>query len=151
MKREATHYLVVHCSATKPSQDVGVEEIRRWHTDPPPAGRGWADIGYHFVIRRDGSAEVGRFTEDVGAHVEGHNAVSLGICLVGGLNEQGEAAPEYTAEQWNALRVVLLGLSGRWPNAEVRGHRDFDGVKKACPSFDVREWWADAKNLGARG
>jgi N-acetylmuramoyl-L-alanine amidase len=137
MKRLGTDYLVVHCSATKPSHDIGRAEIDQWHKD-----RGWAGIGYHYVIRRDGTVEPGRPLEDIGAHVEGHNARAVGICLVGGLNDAGEAAADYTGIQWEALRVVLLGLSGRWPTAEIRGHRDFPDVRKACPSFDVRVWWA---------
>ncbi len=80
MKRESTDHIVVHCSATKPSQDVGASEIRQWYLD-----RGLSNIGYHLVIRRDGPVENGRPLSNVGAHVRGYNRVSIGICLSGGM------------------------------------------------------------------
>ena len=48
--RSSTEYLVVHCSATKPSMDIGLREIKRWHVDD----NGWRDVGYHYIIRRNG-------------------------------------------------------------------------------------------------
>jgi N-acetylmuramoyl-L-alanine amidase len=127
--------LVVHCAATKPSQDIGRKEIDRWHRD-----RGFAEIGYHYIIRRSGEVEKGRPDEKPGAHVAGHNHNTLGICLIGGLNEAGRPAPDYTQAQWAALRKLVQELLLAHPGAEVKGHRDFPGVNKACPSFDVAGW-----------
>ena len=132
-------HLVVHCAATRPGADLGAAEIRKWHVE----GNGWRDIGYHYVIRRSGRVEPGRPPEEVGAHVSGHNSNSIGVCLVGGLNAAGKSAAEYTPEQWTALRKLLGRLAGRFPDAEILGHRDFPGVKKDCPCFDVRAWLAE--------
>jgi hypothetical protein len=130
--------IVVHCAATKPSLDVGVAEIRGWHKQ-----RGWADIGYHYVIRRNGEVEKGRPDAQPGAHVAGHNQRTLGVCMVGGLDADGNPAPDYTPEQWRSLRELLDDLQARYDVDEdgILGHRDFPGVGKACPSFDVRRWW----------
>lgn len=128
--------LVIHCSATRPSQDIGLAEIRRWHVEE----NGWSDVGYHYIIRRSGTVEKGRPDSEPGAHVEGHNARTIGICLIGGLNESGKPAPEYTDAQWSALRTLVQELLVAYPQAEVKGHRDYPGVKKLCPSFDVAAW-----------
>ena len=116
--------------------DIGVDEIRRWHTDPPPKGNGWRDIGYHYVIRRNGTLERGRDELVAGAHVANHNADSIGICLVG-----GREGPDYTQEQWACLASLVRDLAGRYAGAEVKGHADFDG-RKQCPQFDVKDWWS---------
>lgn len=125
--------IIVHCSATKPSMDIGVEDIRRWHID-----RGWSDIGYHWVITRDGTVEKGRSEKVAGAHARGHNQDSIAICLVGGINEDGQPDCNYTAAQYKALNDTINGIYGRYNIHEVLGHRDLKGVTKACPCFDVR-------------
>ncbi|MDR2945914.1 MAG: N-acetylmuramoyl-L-alanine amidase [Candidatus Adiutrix sp.] len=130
------NYIVIHCAATKPSADIGAAEIRKWHVE----GNGWRDIGYHFVIRRNGTVEDGRPVEQIGAHVSGHNADSIGICLAGGLDETGRAKNSYTPEQWKALKTLVATLKTKYANAKVTGHRDFPGVKKDCPCFDAQEW-----------
>jgi N-acetyl-anhydromuramyl-L-alanine amidase AmpD len=137
MNRPITQ-LVVHCAATRPSLDVGVDEIRQWHRH-----QGWSDIGYHWVVRRDGTVEAGRREELIGAHVSGHNRESLGICLVGGLDEHGDPAPTFTEEQFASLRALLNDLLAKYDLSDdaILGHRDFPNVAKACPSFDVRHWW----------
>ena len=138
--------IVVHCSDNFPSQDVGAAELRTLHTTPPPRGQGWRDIGYHLVIRRNGVIEKGRPLEQIGAHVAGHNAASIGICLAGGRKEGSVNPPRYeanfTLEQWAALKTLVIGLKKTFPAAEVKGHRDFPGVKKECPCFDARAWAA---------
>lgn len=132
--RMATKYLVVHCAATKPTMDIGLREIRQWHRE-----RGWLDIGYHFVIRRDGTVETGRPQGVVGAHVEGHNSESLGVCMAGGINAQGKPENNFTEAQFESLRTLLDKLKVDYPSAKVVGHRDLD-PRKACPSFDVASW-----------
>jgi N-acetylmuramoyl-L-alanine amidase len=127
--------IVVHCAATKPSMDIGAEEICRWHTDPRPKGRGWSDIGYHFVIRRNGALENGRPIERMGAHAKGKNRQSIGICLVGGINNAGKEDANFTLAQYKSLENLLARLKQKFPDAGVIGHRNVS--TKACPSFDV--------------
>lgn len=137
--------LIIHCAATPSTVDVGVAEIRRWHTDPPPKGRGWADIGYHFVIRRDGRVENGRPVSQIGAHAKGHNANSIGICMVGGVEKIGGklvAKNNFTFEQWRALETLIRKLLKDYPGVGIIGHRDVERGKE-CPSFSVRDWLAD--------
>lgn len=129
-------FLTVHCSATKPSVHVDSKVINRWHIE-----RGFRKIGYHFVIRRDGVVETGRPLTEAGAHVSGHNTGNIGICLAGGLNETtGKAEDNFTLAQYIALKNLLIDLRKQFPDAEILGHRDFPGVAKACPCFDVRGW-----------
>lgn len=130
-------YLVVHCAATPEDMDIGVKEVRGWHLK-----RGWLDVGYHYVIRRDGTVEKGRPTDRPGAHARGFNHLSLGICLIGGVESDGKTAEaNYTHAQWESLEDLLRTELLNHPHAEVLGHRDLPNVSKACPSFDVREWW----------
>ncbi len=134
--RSNTDWLVIHCSATRAIQDIGVREITKWHR-----AQGWATIGYHYVIRRSGKVETGRPVDAIGAHVQGRNHDSVGICLVGGLNN-ATFKPEnnYTPQQWEALKKLLTTLLKRYPKAKVLGHRDFPGVQKACPCFNAKTW-----------
>lgn len=136
--RSRTDYIAVHCAATPPSFNGGRAEIDRWHR-----AKGWLMIGYHFVIRRDGKVEIGRPVEAIGAHVEGYNSVSVGICLVGGVSASGKSEDNFTAPQWAALAELLIELKKQYPNATIQGHRDFPKVAKDCPCFDVRQWIND--------
>lgn len=130
-------YLVVHCSATPPKRDIGAAEIDRWHRE-----KGWRCIGYHFVIRRNGEVEKGRPTDEAGAHVEGYNAVSLGICMVGGVNAKFVSEDNFTPAQKNALARLLEEMLIKFPRAQIVGHRDLN-PHKDCPSFDAKAWWSD--------
>lgn len=135
--RKSTKYLVVHCSATRPSQDIGVKEIRGWHKN-----QGWADVGYHYVIRRDGKVERGRAENLVGSHVAGRNSNSIGVCMVGGVSQNNfeKAENNFTPAQFASLKTLLNMLADKYKGAVVLGHRDFPKVSKACPSFDARDW-----------
>lgn len=145
--RVRTTHIVIHCSGTPPTSDVGAQEIDDWHK-----GRGWSGIGYAAVIRRDGTIEWGRHPDAVGAHVQGWNTRAVGICLVGGVNAAGKPEPNFTDEQSASLRALVRTMIHSYPDAQVVGHRDLspdldgDGIVekhewlKACPSFDVR-WW----------
>lgn len=137
--RTSTDYIVVHCAATKATMDIGVREIRQWHVQ-----QGWLDVGYHFVIRRNGDVEDGRPHGVVGSHVKGYNSRSLGICLVGGIDAKGAPEDNFTAEQMNSLKLLLLAQKRTYTQAKIVGHRDLDSGK-ACPSFDVA---AKLKTLG---
>lgn len=137
--REIT-LLLIHCSATAEDQDIGVNQIRQWHTSAP---NNWEDVGYHYVIRRNGSIERGRDDETVGSHAKGHNFNSLGICLVGGVdaNDMAKAECNFTRQQWASLDRLVSELKAKHPRAEIMGHRDLPNVHKACPSFDAKAWW----------
>lgn len=127
--------IVIHCSATKEGQDISAADIRKWHVEE----RGWQDIGYHFVVRLDGSVETGRPIATAGAHVSGHNATTIGICYVGGLDNRSQPKDTRTPAQRIALRTLVDTLKHAYPSVrEVKGHRDFPGVLKACPCFDVQ-------------
>ena len=136
-KRKETKYIAVHCAATPAGMDIGVKEIDRWHRQ-----KGFLKVGYHYVIRIDGTIELGRDEDEIGAHVQGYNAVSIGVCLVGGVDadDVSKAENNFTKEQFSTLRTLLERLQIQYPDAEVLGHRDFPDVAKACPSFDVRAW-----------
>lgn len=133
--RPATDFIVVHCAATKPNQDIGAADIDRWHR-----AQGWACIGYHYVIRRDGTLEDGREESRIGAHVQGYNTNSIGICMAGGIDLKGNPENNFTPEQFDTLATLLSWLKDTYPKAVIQGHRDFPKVAKACPSFDVRDW-----------
>ncbi len=126
--------IIVHCSATKQDEDIGVAEIRQWHLD-----KGWDDVGYHYVIRRDGTIEYGRPIEIIGAHVIGRNTRSIGICLIGGTDadDRRKAEANFTLVQYQSLNVLIAELHEQHGPLRVLGHRD-TGANKACPSFDVR-------------
>lgn len=137
--------IVIHCTATRAWQDYSADDIRRMHK-----AQGWADIGYHYVVRLDGTIEPGRDVDKIGAHVSGHNANSIGVVYVGGLDNQGKAKDTRTENQKNALLNLLLDLRQLYPNARISGHRDFspdlngNGTIepcewiKECPCFDAK-------------
>jgi hypothetical protein len=133
----AINLIVIHCSATTADMDVG----RDW-IDDEHRKRGFAGIGYHYVIRRDGTEEVGRPESQIGAHAQGHNKDSLGVCLAGGVRRAGSkliAESNYTPAQWAQLKRLIQRLRHKYPNAKIVGHRDLDR-RKECPCFDVRDW-----------
>lgn len=132
---DTVKYLVVHCSATQAKKDIGAKEIDRMHRQ-----RGFLKIGYHFVVRRSGVIEEGRKLTEVGAHVEGFNSQSIGICLVGGATPDLKPEANFTDDQYAALAELLTKLRLQFPKADVLGHRDFKGVKKDCPCFSVKDW-----------
>lgn len=140
--------IIIHCSATSPAMNIGAKEIRAWHTARPPQGNGWSDIGYHGVIRRDGLLESGRMLNKAGAHCTGHNAHSVGICLVGGVDAKGRPENNFTPEQWATLARTVQDLLRTFPKAKVWGHNDFSA--KACPCFNVRAWWNALQKTGQK-
>ena len=124
--------IIIHCSATPAGNDISAETIRDWHVK----GNKWDDIGYHFIVRLDGSLEYGRMVDRPGAHCKGHNKYSIGICYVGGMDKDMKHPQDTrTAKQIASLLELLRLLKKFHPNATIHGHRDFS--KKACPSFDA--------------
>lgn len=119
--------IVVHYTATPAGRDVTAAEVDRWHRE-----RGYAGIGYHYLVRLDGTVERGRPVGTVGAHVGGHNTGSVGICYVGG----GTGQDTRTPEQKKALRALVRALRTVFGPLEIVGHRDLAAT--LCPGFDVR-------------
>ena len=132
--------IIIHCTATPEGQDVTVEQIRRDHIK----NHHWSDIGYHYVIYRNGHVEKGRDVDIAGAHCEGHNTYSIGVAYVGGLERdprktynQLEAKDTRTLSQKAALLSLLVDVRKLYPNAKIISHRDLDKHGKQCPSFDA--------------
>jgi N-acetyl-anhydromuramyl-L-alanine amidase AmpD len=131
--------IVIHCSAVKPDQLSSVAQIDSWHRD-----RGFKfGVGYHYVIRRDGSIEAGRPEWMIGAHCVNHNKYSIGVCYEGGLDARGQPADTRTAAQKATLRQLLTDLHRRYPRAVIVGHHDLDPMKD-CPCIaNVAREYAD--------
>lgn len=145
-------HIIIHTSATRVPTTVDAADIDRWHR-----GKGWFGNGYHFVlpwhilgVQEFATGHRCRPLHRAGAHVgecgPGWNARSIGICLVGGLDEEGEPANNYTASQWWHLERLVPGLIRQYPGiTTVLGHRDLIQITKAppkeCPVFEVEEWW----------
>lgn len=140
--------IIVHCTATRPewwsekSAEEKVNEVRKWHTDPAPQGRGWSDIGYHFLIDRPGTIVEGRPIASAGAHAKGHNSSSIGISLFGGHGggTYDNFSDNFTPEQDRALRELIGRLRSEYPEiTRVIGHNDVTN-SKTCPTFKVAQW-----------
>ncbi|MBP3844073.1 MAG: N-acetylmuramoyl-L-alanine amidase [Prevotella sp.] len=124
--------IVIHCSAVKPDQQSSAAQIDSWHRQ-----RGFhLGIGYHYVIRRDGTLEMGRPEYMVGAHCKNHNQHSIGVCYEGGLNARGDPADTRTPQQRETMRQLINELRERYPKAIVVGHHNLNPLK-ACPCFDA--------------
>jgi len=127
--------IIVHCSASGPSTKM--EDIRRWHID-----KGWDDIGYNYVIESTGLIRMGREWSLIPAHCEGHNAHSIGVCLVGGFD--GRTLHRFSENQFKSLRVLLDGLFMQFGKIPVWGHSHYN-KHKTCPNFDINEWLKTGK------
>ena len=135
--RKKTEMIVVHCAATKASMDIGATEIKKWHVDD----NGWDDIGYHYIIKRGGLVEVGRPEGFQGAHAPAANSKSIGICLVGGMADDGGPENNFTLEQFLSLKDLIKRLKMTNPNiVEIVGHCDIQDNKPNCPGFNLKEW-----------
>ena len=148
--RRRIDLILVHCTATPEGKDYTVDQIREWHTTPKPKGQGWSDIGYHYIIYRDGSVHLGRDVDIAGAHCEGYNSNSIGIVYIGGLEnipgvplDKLPSKDTRTDAQKLALLDLLVKLRNLYPNAEISGHRNYDKKGKTCPSFDARNEYRD--------
>lgn len=138
--------IVIHCSATKENKDYSAEDIKKWHLQ-----RGFKDIGYHFIIKLDGTIEIGRSLDKIGAHVINHNANTIGICYIGGLSSNNKAKDTRTDKQKESLLNLITILKSFIPIKHIKGHRDYskdlnnNGIiepnefMKDCPCFDVQK------------
>lgn len=132
VSRRTINSIIVHCTATPEGRVETVESIRRMHK-----AKGWADIGYHYLIGLNGERWNGRNVNLVGAHCEGYNANSIGVCYVGGCDKNMKAKDTRTDKQKAALIALLKDLRKLYPKAKIVSHRDLDRKGKACPSFDA--------------
>lgn len=130
-------WIVVHCSCTRVNQKVTVADIDRWHR-----ARGWQQCGYHWVIDQKGNIQAGRPETMAGAHVRHYNQHVIGVCYIGGMDEQGRYADTRTPAQKAALHYLLEELKDTYPQAKIVGHRDFPNVAKPCPCFDAQSEYA---------
>ena len=140
----APKYIIIHCSATKVTNNVSLEEITKWHK-----AQGFKNIGYHYYITKDGTIHKGRDEKLYGAHTIGYNSNSIGICYEGGLDKNGKASDTRTPEQKQSLIDLILDIKERYSIKKVMGHRDTspdlnkDGkitpneYIKSCPCFDA--------------
>lgn len=137
--------IIIHCSASREGLDLTARDIKIMHVK----NNGWSDIGYHYVIKLDGTVEKGRPDSIIGAHAKGYNGKSIGICYIGGLDSNGIEKDTRTLEQKNAILTLLTELIGKYPILKIIGHRDIspDINKngkvdpweriKSCPCFDA--------------
>ena len=124
--------IIVHCTATPEGRVETVQSIRNMHK-----AKGWSDIGYHYLIGLNGERWEGRNVNLIGAHCEGHNSNSIGVCYVGGVDKKMQAKDTRTEKQKDALVALLKDLRKLYPKAKIYGHHDFN-KGKSCPCFDAK-------------
>ena len=131
MPADSVSYIIIHCSATRETQDYTPEQLKRDHM-----ARGFIDVGYHFYIRKDGTVTQHRKLNEVGAHCRPFNRCSIGVCYEGGLDANGKPKDTRTLKQRATLVGLILDLKQKFPKAVIRGHNEMPGsVPKACPCF----------------
>tara|TARA_R110000850_G_scaffold18357_1_gene55827 strand:+ start:268 stop:699 length:432 start_codon:yes stop_codon:yes gene_type:complete len=135
--------IIIHCTATQENEDVSVDEVRRWHLK-----RGWRDIGYHFLIQRNGRVDEGRPIEQSGAHTKGHNWDSIGVAYVGGVEDERQngkwiAKDTRTPEQKDSLVDLLCQLKDSY-GGTIYGHNNYSS--KSCPCFDAKLEYENISN-----
>ena len=128
--------IIIHCSATKGGKDYRLKDIECWHKERNFPMSGGCYCGYHYVIDLDGRIEIGKPLQYTGCHCKNHNADSIGICYIGGLDADGRPADTRTPWQKDSMWSLVKFLQLVFPDAKVYGHRQFSN--KDCPCFDVR-------------
>ena len=128
----AINEIIIHCTATKAGRELTIDELRAWHKQ-----KGFKDVGYHYVVMPDGEIKNCRPITMCGAHCKGHNANSIGLAYVGGLDANGKPADTRTQQQRDALKVAVQVLRDVFGDVPVRGHNEY--ANKACPCFDVHK------------
>lgn len=134
MKNREISWIVVHCTATP--QTTTIESIKNYWKN----NLGWKNPGYHIIVKPDGSAVELLPIDKVSNGVKGFNSVSINISYIGGVDDNNKPLDNRTDAQKATLLTLVKRYKEMFPNAIVQGHRDFPNVKKACPSFDVKEW-----------
>ena len=130
-------FITIHCTATPEGRNNSAAEVTRWDVEL------FGQPSYHHVFELDGDDVQTLRYDQRGAHVGKNNTGNVGLSYVGGtetLNAGGDPKDTRTAAQRRSMETRLRELLNRYPTAKVRGHRDWPGTKKACPSFDVKAW-----------
>lgn len=128
-------FIVVHCTATPPSATI--ESIQNYWKEV----RKWKDIpGYHYLIKRNGDVQQLLDENKVSYGAYGHNAESIHVSYIGGIDKNNQPIDNRSEAQKEAMFDLLMELLEKYPTAKPLGHRDFPGVQKACPCFDVKQW-----------
>lgn len=122
--------IIIHCADTRVDQDFTAADIDKWHKQ-----RGWNGIGYHYVILLDGTIQKGRPEERAGAHCKGHNLNSIGVCFMGGKNEDGSKWEKPLNAQIQAYLQLEAELSNKYQGIEIKGHYELSS--KSCPNFEI--------------
>ena len=133
-KREITDTIVIHCTQTPPTMDIDVTKVTEWHKQ-----RGFDTIGYHVLIKRDGTLQEGRQQDEVGAHAVAVNGTSIGVAMVGGGTPSMGWEDNFAPIQFETLKTIIMKLKKDYNIEKVIGHYQVDD-KKECPSFDVPKW-----------
>jgi len=124
--------IIIHCTATPEGRKTTLEEVTLWHKK-----RGFATIGYHYLIHLNGEISRGRPENVIGAHCSGENKNSIGVCYVGGVDKDFNSKDTRTKEQKHALKILIENLEMKYPGITVHGHYEFSN--KACPSFKIKD------------
>lgn len=130
LKSENIDTIVIHCSDTPDTENIGAKEIHEMHLK-----FGWNGIGYHKVICRNGTIQNGRPEYWIGAHAKGVNQSSLGVCLIG--------RSKFSNEQFNSLKKVVNNWKSKYNILKILGHYEAIDTKKTCPNFDVKKWCSE--------
>lgn len=127
------NFIAIHCTAGQPNQTTK-SILDYWKNVLK-----WKSVGYHYLINADGSVEQLAQESQVTNGVAGYNSQCIHISYKGGIDKLGNPMDTRTEAQKKSMHNLLLDLRKRYPKAIIQGHRDF-GAKKACPSFDVKQW-----------
>lgn len=131
----------IHCSGSDNPEHDSIHVIRQWHTQAPPKGNGWSDVGYHFFIKKDGEIQRGRPIEVIPAAQMGHNNGTIAICC------HGLKIELFTEEERFSLIYLCEQINRAYNrNITFHGHNEVN-PNKTCPVFPYREWL----NLDLRG
>lgn len=144
-ERKSTEVIVIHHAGfPEGDKDSSAEEIHKFHREV----NGWAGIGYHYVIRKDGTIEQGRKPLAVGAHAYQHNKNSVGICVAGNFD-----VAKIKAAQLDSLKLLTAWLCQKYKLNPLRkgvivGHRNLNDTR--CPGEnlyrkldEIRYWCRD--------
>jgi N-acetylmuramoyl-L-alanine amidase len=138
--------IILHCSSSPNGKAFSIRDCDSWHLERGfHRSDGWREhfnpdlfaVGYHFWIGVDGVTKTGRDLEEIGAHVSGLNATSIGVCMCG--------TDKFSQAQWEALSTLILNLRGLYPAARIIGHYETPtgaSQGKTCPNFNVPLWLA---------
>jgi len=127
-------YIAMHCTASKP--EATLEELRTmWKEE-----RGWKHPGYHYLIDREGEVLQLQHEKDIANGVKGYNTECIHIAYIGGVDKENKPMDNRNPAQMEALFFKIVELAEKYPNAEIKGHRDFPDVHKDCPCFDVKKF-----------